>query len=135
MQLLVLPETSAGELPESRHQRRAQEKEMKEYMAALDAMSAHRCDNAFFDIKFRHNPFGITLTTPSDMMHLFESSIVKCVCQTFVDSMSTDVRVQVDNLMETLFRSQRTTLSNSQNFLRTNFHGGAMRLTMLSSHH
>jgi hypothetical protein len=37
--------------------------------------------------------------------------------------------------METLFRSQRTTLSNSQNFLRTNFCCGATRLTMLSSHH
>jgi hypothetical protein len=37
--------------------------------------------------------------------------------------------------METLFRLQRTTLSNSQNFLRTNFRGGAMRLTMLSSNH
>jgi hypothetical protein len=108
-QLLVPPETHPGEPLESHHQRRAQEKEMKEYMAALlDAMSAHHCDNAFFDIKFRHNPFGITLT--------------------FVDSMSTDIRVQVDNLMETLFRLQRTTLSNSQNFLSTNFHGGAMHL-------
>jgi hypothetical protein len=135
MQLLVPPETSAGELPESHHQRRAQEKEMKEYMAALDAMLAHRCDNAFFDIKFGHNPFGITLTTPSDMMHLFELGIVKRVCQTFVDSMSTGVRVQVDNLMGTLFHLQRTTMSNSQNFLCTNFRGGAMRLTMLSSHH
>jgi hypothetical protein len=28
-----------------------------------------------------------------DMMHLYESGIVKRVCQTFVDSMSTDVRV------------------------------------------
>jgi hypothetical protein len=37
--------------------------------------------------------------------------------------------------METLFHSQRTTLSNSQNFLHTNFHGGAMHLMMLSSHH
>jgi hypothetical protein len=37
--------------------------------------------------------------------------------------------------METLFRLQRTTLSNSQNFLRTNFCGGAMHLMMLSSHH
>jgi hypothetical protein len=92
-QLLVPLETSAGELPESRHQRRAWEKEMKEYMAALDAMSAHCCDNAFFDIKFGHNPFGIMLATPLDMMHLFESGIVKHVCQTFVDSMSTDVRV------------------------------------------
>jgi hypothetical protein len=66
---------------------------MKEYMATLDAMSAHHYDNAFFHIKFSHNPFGITLATPSDMMHLFELSIVKPVCQTFVDSMSTDVRV------------------------------------------
>jgi hypothetical protein len=134
-QLSVPPETSADELPESCHHRRAWEKEMKEYMATLDAMPAHHCDNAFFNIKFGHNPFGITLATPSDMMHLFESGIVKHVCQTFVDSMSTDVRVRVDNLMETLFRSQRMTLSNSQNFLRTNFRGGATRLTMLSSHH
>jgi hypothetical protein len=122
-QQLVPPETHPGKPPESCHQKRAQEKEMKEYMATLDAMLAHHCDNAFFDMKFSHNPFGITLATPSDMMHLFESGIVKkCVCQMFVDSMSTDVRVQVDNLMETLFRLQRTTLSNSQNFLCTNFH-------------
>jgi hypothetical protein len=94
---------------------------MKEYMATLDAMSAHHCDNVFFDIKSGHNPFGITLATPSNMMHLFELGIVKRVCQTFVESMSTDVRVRVDNLMETLFRLQRTTLSNSQNFLCTNF--------------
>jgi hypothetical protein len=44
-------------------------------------------------MKFGHNPFGITLATPSDMMHLFESGIVKRVCQMFVDSMSTNVRV------------------------------------------
>jgi hypothetical protein len=135
MQLSLPPETCQGDQPELRHQRREQEKEMKEYMAALDAMSAHSCDNAFFDIKFGHNPFGITLATPSDKMHLFESGIVKRVCQMFVDSMSTDIRVQVDNLMETLFRSQRMTLSNSQNFLHTNFGGGAMHLMMLSSHH
>jgi hypothetical protein len=86
-------------------------------------------------MKFGHNPFAITLTTPLDMMHLFESGIVKRVCQMFVDSMSTNIRVRVDNLMETLFRLQRKTLSNSQNFLCTNFCGGATRLTMLSSHH
>jgi hypothetical protein len=52
-QLLVPPETRPGKPPESCHQRRAWEKEMKEYMATLDAMSAHHCDNAFFEIKFR----------------------------------------------------------------------------------
>ena len=92
-QLSLPPETCQGDHPELHHQRRAREKEMKEYMAALDAMSAHHCDNAFFDIKFGHNPFGITLATPSDMMHLFKLGIVKHVCQMFVDSMSTDVRV------------------------------------------
>jgi hypothetical protein len=134
-QLSVPPETLPCKPPESNHQRRAWEKKMKEYMAALDAMLAHHCDNAFFDMKFGHNPFGIMLATPLDMMHLFKSGIVKHVCQTFVDSMSTNIRVRVDNLMETLFRLQRTTLSNSQNFLHTNFRGGAMCLTMLSSHH
>jgi hypothetical protein len=80
-QLLVPLETHPGKPLESHHQRRAQEKEMKEYIAALDAMSAHHCDNAFFDIKFGHNPFGIMLATPSDMMHLFKSGIVKRICQ------------------------------------------------------
>jgi hypothetical protein len=94
VQLLVPQETRPGKPPESRHQRRAQEMEMKEYMATLDAMSAHHCDNAFFDMKFDNNPFGITLATPSDMMLLFESGIVKRVCQMFVDSMSMNVRVQ-----------------------------------------
>jgi hypothetical protein len=50
LQLLVPPESHLDEPAESSHQRRAREKEMKEYMVALDAMSAHRCDNAFFDI-------------------------------------------------------------------------------------
>jgi hypothetical protein len=89
-QLSVPPETSADKLPESHHQRRAWENKMKEYMAALDAMPAHHCDNAFFDIKFGHNPFGIMLATPLDMMHLFESGIVKRVCQTFVDPFAED---------------------------------------------
>jgi hypothetical protein len=82
-----------------------------------------------------HHPFGITLATPSNMMHLFESGIIKCVFQTFVNSMSTNVRVQVDNLMETLFQLQRTRLSNSQNFLCMKFRGGATHHTMLSSPH
>jgi hypothetical protein len=37
--------------------------------------------------------------------------------------------------METVFRLQRMTLSNSQNFLCTNFRGGAMHFMMLSLHH
>jgi hypothetical protein len=80
MKLLLPPETHQGDHPELHCQRRAKKKEMKEDMATLDAMSAHHCDNAFFDIKFGHNPFGITLATPSDMMHLFKSCIVKHVC-------------------------------------------------------
>jgi hypothetical protein len=75
-------------------------KEKKEYLEALDGMSAHHCQNAFFDISFGHNPFGIMLAMPSDMMHLYKSGILKQVCQSFTDSMSTNVRVGIDNLME-----------------------------------
>jgi hypothetical protein len=48
-----------------------------EHLEALDGMSVHHCKNAFFNIQFSHNPFGIMLATPSDMMHLFESGILK----------------------------------------------------------
>jgi hypothetical protein len=36
-----------------------------------------------FDIQFGHNPFGIILTMPSDMMHVYESGTLKQVCQFF----------------------------------------------------
>ena len=120
---------------ESNKDRAARLRKRKEYTKALDDMSAHLCDNALFDINFGHNPFGAMLGTPSDMMHLYESGVLKRVLQTFTDSMSTNVQVGVDDLMEDLFCSQRTTLSSSTNFLRTNFRGGATQLTMLSSHH
>jgi hypothetical protein len=110
-------------------------KQRKQYLAALDGMSVHHCKNAFFDIWFGHNPFGIMLATPSDMMHLYKSGILKQVCQSFTDSMSTNVKVGVNNLMEDIFQSQQTMLSSSTNFLHTNFRGGATHLTMLSSHH
>ena len=109
-------------------------KQRKEYLAALDSILAYHCQNAFFDIQFGHNPFGIMLATPSDMMHLYESGILKQVCQSFTNSMSTNVKVGVDNLMEDILWSQRTMLSSSTNFLRTNFCGVATHLTMLSSH-
>ncbi len=44
-------------------------------------------------------------------------------------------QVDIDNLMEDLFWSQRTMPSSSTNFLHTNFCGGATHLTMPSSHH
>jgi hypothetical protein len=69
---------------------------------------------------------------PSDMMHVYESGILKQVCQFF---MSTNVQVGIDNLMEDLCQSQRTMLRSSTNFLCTNFCGGATHITMLSSHH
>jgi hypothetical protein len=109
-------------------------KERKEHLKALNGMSAHHCQNAFFDF-FGHNPFGIMITTPSDMMHLYDSRILKQVCQPFTDSMSTNVKVGIDNLMEDLFWSQQTMLRSSTNFLHTNFCGGATHLSMLSSHH
>jgi hypothetical protein len=48
-----------------------------EYLAALDSMLAHHCQSAIFDVQFGHNPFGIMLATPSDMIHLYESGILK----------------------------------------------------------
>jgi hypothetical protein len=52
-----------------------------------------------------------------------------------MDSISTSVKVDVDNLMEDIFCTEWTTLSNSKNFLHTNFCGRATHLTMLSLHH
>jgi len=58
---------------------------------ALKDTSTHFCDNAFFLIDFGSNQFGVCLATPSDMMHLFESGILKRVLHSFVGSMPTSV--------------------------------------------
>jgi hypothetical protein len=65
-------------------------------------MSAHHCQNAFFKIWLDHNPFGIMLATSSDMMHLYESGILKCM-SILHGQMSMSMRVDVDNLMEDMF--------------------------------
>jgi hypothetical protein len=52
-------------------------KERKQYLAALDSMLTHHCQNTFFDMQFGHNPFGIMLAMPSYMMHLYKSGILK----------------------------------------------------------
>jgi hypothetical protein len=70
---------------ETNKDRRIHLKERKEHLKALNGMSAHHCQNAFVKIWLDHNPFGIMLATSSDMMHLYESGILKCICQSFMD--------------------------------------------------
>jgi hypothetical protein len=52
------------------------ERERRCYLKALTNTSTHVCDNGFSKLDFGYNPFGITLATPSDMMHTFESGIM-----------------------------------------------------------
>jgi hypothetical protein len=79
---------------------RDQKMEIKKHRDALKAMSTHFCDNALFQVDFSYNPLGVTLATPTDMMHLFESGMIPRVLQSFVRSMSSSVQGQVDDLIE-----------------------------------
>jgi hypothetical protein len=102
-------------------------------MHALGKMSTHVGDNILFDLEYGANKLGITLATPTDMMHACESGLIKYVDKIFVASMSLSVQVQVDLLIEKMFFGNRQ--SDKNRFSRTNFSGGACSLTMLSSHH
>jgi len=108
------------------------ERERRRYLKALADTSTHVCDNAFSKLDFGYNPFGITLATPTDMMHAFESGVLPRVLKCFVASMGTTVRVAVDDLIEDMFKQSRSTVLSE--FLRVNFVRGATTLTLLSSH-
>jgi hypothetical protein len=57
-------------------------------------MSTHAGDNILFDLdEYGANKFGITLVTPTDMMHACESGLIKYVNKIFVASMSLSVQV------------------------------------------
>jgi hypothetical protein len=57
--------------------------EIKKHRDALKATSTHFCDNAL-SIDFGYNSLGVTLATPTDMMHLFKSGTIPRVLQSFV---------------------------------------------------
>jgi hypothetical protein len=107
--------------------------EIKKHRDALKATSTHFCDNALFRVDFGYNPLGVTLATPTDMMHLFESGTIPRVLRSLVQSMSNSVQGQVDDLIEELFLTHHSSCSSE--FLRMKFRNGATNLTMLSSHH
>jgi hypothetical protein len=54
-------------------------------------------------MEYGANKFGITLATPTDMMHANESGLMKYVIKVFVGSMTLSVQVKVDLLIEKLF--------------------------------
>jgi hypothetical protein len=84
------------------------ERERRRYLKALADTSTHVCDNAFSKLDFGYNPFGITLATPLDMMHAFESGIMPRVWNCFVASMRMTVHVAVDDLIEDMFKQLRS---------------------------
>jgi hypothetical protein len=100
-------------------------------MHALGKMATHVGDNILFDLECSANKFGITLATPTDMMHACECRLIKYINKIFVASMSLSVQVQVDLLIEKMFVSNRQ--SGKNHFSRMNFSGDACSLTMLSS--
>jgi hypothetical protein len=95
------------------------ERERRRYLQALADTSTHICDNAFSKLNFGYNPFGITLATPSDMMHAFESGIMPCVLNCFVASMGMTVRVAVNDLIEDMFKQLWSTIQSE--LVRVNF--------------
>jgi hypothetical protein len=52
--------------------------------------------NILFSMEYGANKFGITLATPTDMMHANESGLMKYVIKVFVGSMTFSVQVKVD---------------------------------------
>ena len=100
---------------------------------ALASMSTHLGENPLLRLEYGANPYGLTLATPHDCMHMNESGLFKDFIKVFVGSMTLSVRVKVDAIVERLFVGNRQTIKES--FSRTNFKGGATSLTLLSSHH
>ncbi len=65
-----------------------------EYRGALAKMSMHLGDNILFKMMYGANKFGITLATPTDMMHASESGVIKYINKVFVASMPLSVHMK-----------------------------------------
>lgn len=96
-------------------------------------LSTHNVDNAFFDVEFGCNPFGILAATPPDLMHMFELGILSYLLQIFVGTMTPTVKEELDAYMDRLFQNIRS--SERANHYRYDFTRGATSLTLLNAHH
>jgi hypothetical protein len=103
--------------------------ERQRYIKALHKLSTHLCDNAFFDVFFGANRFGICLGTPCDMMHLFELGILGYCVDIFVASMTPTTRVGMDSLLDKHFKKLRSSEKKEQH--RMNFSRGGTSLSLL----
>ena len=107
--------------------------ERKKACSQLFDLSTHNVYNAFFDIDFGSNPFGIITAATPDLMHMFELGILKYILRIFIDTMPPRIRAQVDEHMDKMFVGTRS--SEKKESLRYDFTRGATSLTLLNAHH
>ena len=102
----------------------------KETRSILKRISIHEAHNAFSVCDFGANEHGIVLACSPDVMHMLELGMINYVSEVFVRSMTTNVRVIMDDLVDNTF-TIRSSIRNQH--LRMNFARGATAISLLTA--
>ena len=100
----------------------------------LDQESFHPARNAFLhcEIRFGLDPRGVWGANPIDLMHAFQSGIVRYVVKMAMDKLAPKKQVKLDRLVHRLFHNLRCR-EKTNGYPRINFSKGFSKLTMITS--
>ena len=100
----------------------------------LNKESFHPAPNAFLNcgISFGGDPRSIWGANPIDLMHAFQSGIVKYVVKMAMDKLSIGKQVKLDKLVHRLFGSLRCR-ERTNGYPRTNFSKGFSKVSLITS--
>jgi hypothetical protein len=96
------------------------------------ALGSHVINNAFFAVDFA-SEYGIFGHTMTELMHLLEEGIIKCLVSVFMDPLSATVLADLDIYVNKLLGGKANRCFGSQSFPRVNFTRRFSRLTLLTS--
>ena len=101
--------------------------------AELDRQSFVPTRNAFVArcIRFGLDPRAIWGASPTDLMHAFQSGIVKYLVKMIIDKLSTAKQVRLDRLVHKLFHNLRS--KEKADYPRLTFSKGFSKLSMITS--
>lgn len=96
----------------------------------LNHVSTHVCHNAFKDVDFGENPWGVLFACTTDMMHMFELGLLVYILVIFVNSMTNAVKADMDRIIDSMFQTRSSFKSRH---LRWNFTRGSTSVSLLTA--
>lgn len=117
-----------GKVPNSEKEKKREARLIKR---ELDSISQNPIDNAFSDVWFGSNTYGITAATPTDCMHAFLHGIVEYCAKIYFAGLTDGEKGEIDQLVIQIVANRRSSERNK--FPRTSFVKGITNLTLVTA--